>query len=301
MAPIRRVATIQWHIKELAIEENHATACKYIRDAAAEGAELAVLPEYHLSGWVPNDPLWAVQAGEAAKYLAQYQALAKELKICLVPGTIIEKQADLFYNTAYFISNDGSVLGSYRKKNIWHPERPHLTSSGQERHAAIDTPIGRVGMLICWDLAFPEAFRELIADGADIVIIPTFCKPFFCPAACLLILIATGTPRDASDDALRHNPESEALFLNSTLTARCYENTCGIIFVNAAGPQKDFLGMSQVALPIVGPVSKMGSEEGMRVVDMDLGLLDIAEQNYKVRQDLAKEDWHYVYRHTASQ
>lgn len=68
------------------------------------------------------------------------------------------------------------MLASYRKKNIWHPERPHLTSSGLERHTAVDTPIGRVGMLICWDLAFPEAFRELIADGAEIIILPTFCE-----------------------------------------------------------------------------------------------------------------------------
>lgn len=136
---------------------------------------------YHLSGMVPNDPRWAIQAADSAKYLANYQALAKELKICIVPGTIIEKQegpngTPIFYNTAYFISNDGSILGSYIKKNIWHPERPHLTSSGLDRHVAIDTPIGRVGMLICWDLAFPEAFRELIADGADIVIIPTYCE-----------------------------------------------------------------------------------------------------------------------------
>ncbi|GLI81758.1 hypothetical protein PoHVEF18_010147 [Penicillium ochrochloron] len=289
MAPIRRVATIQWHIKDLAIEENHETARKYIRQAAADGAELAVLPEYHLSGWVPNDPRWAEQAGEATKYLGNYQSLAKELKICIVPGTIIEKHVGpdedtLFYNTAYFISNDGTILGSYRKKNIWHPERPHLTSSGQERHEAIDTPIGRVGMLICWDLAFPEAFRELIADGADIVIIPTFW-----------------TPHDASPEALHHNPDSEALFLASTITSRCFENTCGIIFVNATGPKENFLGMSQVALPIVGPVAKMGTEEGICVVDMDLGLLDIAEKNYKVRQDIGKEGWHYLYRHSSLQ
>ena len=130
---------------------------------------------------VPNDPRWAIQAGESAKYLSNYQALAKELKICIVPGTIMEKhegpeQNTVFYNTAYFISNDGSILSSYVKKNIWHPERPHLTSSGLDPHVAFDTPIGRVGMLICWDLAFPEAFRELIADGADIVIIPTYCE-----------------------------------------------------------------------------------------------------------------------------
>lgn len=134
-----------------------------------------------MSAWAPEDPRWAQQAGDSAKYLANYQALAKELNICIVPGTIIEKEAGpdqsiRFYNTAYFISNTGDVLGNYRKKNIWHPERPTLTSSGQEKHVAFDTPIGRVGMLICWDLAFPEAFRELIAGGAEIVIIPTFCE-----------------------------------------------------------------------------------------------------------------------------
>lgn len=146
---------------------------------------------------VPDDPLWAIQAGESPKYLANYQALAKDLKICLVPGTIIEKHSGpnnttLFYNVAYFISNDGSILASYRKKNIWHPERPHLTSSALEHHVAIDTPIGRVGMLICWDLAFPEAFRELIADGAQIVIVPTYCELQFihltstCPSQLIL-------------------------------------------------------------------------------------------------------------------
>ncbi|KAJ5134800.1 hypothetical protein N7526_006165 [Penicillium atrosanguineum] len=282
MTPTRRVAIIQWHIKvqrlgpqvfiydahatnhlhmqDVAIEDNHAAACKYIRDAASQGAELAVLPEYHLSGFTPTDPRWAIQAADSAKYLSAYQALAKELKICLVPGTIIEKE---------------------ESKNIWHPERPTLASSGLDAHVAIDTPIGRVGMLICWDLAFPEAFRELIADGADIVIIPTYW-----------------TPHDASVEARAFNSDVEALFLDSTLTARCFENTCAVIFANAAGPAEDFLGLSQVTLPLVGPVVKMGNEEGVRVVDMDLGILDVAERNYKVRQDLKKEDWHYVYRHS---
>lgn len=84
------------------------------------------------------------------------------------------------------------------------------------------------------------------------------------------------------------------------MTARCFENTCGIIFANGAGPGEDFLGLSQVTLPLVGPIAKMGNEEGVRVVDMDLGILDVAERNYKVRQDLKKDDWHYVYRHTVT-
>jgi predicted amidohydrolase len=84
-----------------------------------------------------------------------------------------KNNADLL-PVAYFISNDGSILSSYQKKNLWHPERPHLTSSKHTPHVAFDTPLGKVGMLICWDLAFPEAFRELIAGGAKTIIIPTF-------------------------------------------------------------------------------------------------------------------------------
>lgn len=127
-----------------------------------------------------------VQAGEFQKYLQWYQALAKELNICLVPGTLLErhvvrtKETDgeqvRLYNTAYFIDNNGQILGSYRKKNVWHPEREYLTSSRHGPHEVIDTPIGKVGMLICWDLAFPEAFRELIAQEAQVILMPVFCE-----------------------------------------------------------------------------------------------------------------------------
>lgn len=86
-----------------------------------------------------------------------------------------ESENYILYNTAYFISNDGSILGTYRKKNIWHPERAYLTSSTTDPHEVFDTPIGKVGLLICWDIAFPEAFRELIAHGAEIVVVPTYC------------------------------------------------------------------------------------------------------------------------------
>jgi hypothetical protein len=66
-------------------------------------------------------------------------------------------------------------------------------------------------MLICWDLAFPEAFRELIANGAKIIITPTFW-----------------TLNDCNPAGLALNPSSEALFLDSMLTSRAFENTCGM-------------------------------------------------------------------------
>jgi predicted amidohydrolase len=69
----------------------------------------------------------------------------------------------------YFIDHHGAITGKYIKKNLWGPERNHLTGSGRDVHEVFDTPIGKVGLLICWDLAFPEAFRELIANGAKIM------------------------------------------------------------------------------------------------------------------------------------
>lgn len=72
-----------------------------------------------------------------------------------------------------------------------------------------------------------------------------------------------------------------------------------IIFANAGGPPgHGYAGLSQVTVPFIGPITKLGSSgEGVIMVDLDLGILDIAEDNYRIRADLARHDWHYDYRH----
>jgi len=219
------------------LEHNFNKAANFIRSAAAQGAELAVLPEYHLTNWLPKDPGFVGLCDEWETYLRKYRDLAKECGICekkirlfgvkfydmvlisrtgIVPGTIVEShrdattEADKLLNVCYFIDHEGNIAGKYIKKNLWGPERDHLTGSGRDEHEVFDTPIGKVGMLICWDLAFPEAFRELIANGAKIIIIPTFWML-----------------KDCNEAGLKQNPSAEALFLDSMLTARAFENTCG--------------------------------------------------------------------------
>ncbi|KAF3015876.1 hypothetical protein E8E14_008742 [Neopestalotiopsis sp. 37M] len=291
MAPVVKVALVQLNPKYIyqavAPAENFAKAESFIRDAASNGAQLAVLPEYHLTSWVPDDPKFKQSCSEAMPYLSKYQDLAKELKICIVPGTIVEAVTEggdeSLLNVAYFISSDGTIAGRYQKKNLWHPERHHLVSSAHEPHAAFDTPLGRVGMLVCWDLAFPEGFRELISDGADLIVVPSFW-----------------TMKDVSDEAYELNPEGEGLFLNSTVVTRAFENTCAVVFVNAGGPAEkgektNYAGLSQVAAPHVGAITRMGRAEGMKLVDLDMNILKIGESNYKVREDMRTEGWHYEY------
>lgn len=257
------------------------------------------MPEYHLTGWLPEDSEFQKIAARSNIYLTLYQQLAKECKIHIVPGTIVTMAASdqngnggALLNKTYFISSDGEILGEYTKCNLWHPERTHLTSApdfarasmeqkntSEEHHSVIDTPIGPVGLLICYDLAFPESFRALVRAGAKIIIIPTYTKS-----------------DDMSESARAYNRAGEELFVRSALVSRAFENTCCIVFCNVGGPkEEDFMGLSQVVLPLVGsvPGGFEDSSEGVRVVEVNLEVLDVAESNYKIRKDLARLDFHY--------
>ncbi|KDN72023.1 putative nuclear membrane fusion protein Kar5 [Colletotrichum sublineola] len=301
MADRFKIALIQMHPKVVAPEENFAKAELYIRSAASQGCSLAVLPEYHLTSWVPDHPQFVPSCAQSGVYLEKYRALARDLGISIVPGTIIELDGeegddDLdLLNVAYFIGPDGGVLGQYTKKNLWHNERPHLTK-GPEPHGAFDTPLGRAGMLVCWDLAFPEAFRELIRDGARIIVCPAFW-------------LADEYKRKGGEGGAQVvNRDSERVFLENVMVARAFENTAAVVLVNAGGPvggggvevreggtRVRYCGVSQVAMPLIGPQGKLGAEEAMEVVEVDLGLLDVAEGAYKVREDMKNEGWHYGY------
>lgn len=282
----------------MAPEENYAKAESFIRRAADEGAEIAILPEYHLSSWIPDhDKLYAI-AQQTPRYLDKYCSLAKELGICIVPGTLLSVPKDevedrRLLNISYFIGPEGTVLGQYQKRNLWHPEKPILAPSpSPEPHKAFDTPLGRVGLLICWDLTFPEAMRALVADGAIIIIIPS----------CWL-------RADSVDAALGVNPDLSILYLDTLCIARAFENTAAVLYVNAGGAGegdadgiplgkdamgREYAGVSQAALPIRGSLGRLETgQEGMSIVDIDLRIRDVAESIYKSREDMALRGWVY--------
>lgn len=97
-------------------EKNFEKAANYIRSAAKQNATLAVLPEYHLNNWLPKDPKFKEACSHWQKYLQRYQDLAKECNINIVPGTIVElhdegTESERLLNVAYFISNEGEIVG----------------------------------------------------------------------------------------------------------------------------------------------------------------------------------------------
>jgi predicted amidohydrolase len=124
--PKYKVALIQLYPKPMQLEQNFQKAATFIATAASRRVHLAVLPEYHLTNWVPEDPKFAGLCGQWQTYLEKYRDLARKHNICIVPGTIVERHAEKgdseeerLVNVAYFIDNKGEVLGSYQKKNLW--------------------------------------------------------------------------------------------------------------------------------------------------------------------------------------
>ncbi|RPA96448.1 carbon-nitrogen hydrolase [Choiromyces venosus 120613-1] len=276
-----KCAVIQLHPKRMQLEDNFNRSRDFIRKAAEAGAQLAVLPEYFLTSWAPEDPGFA-DAHADRVYLSRFCELAKECDINIVPGTFVEKHVedgkDMLYNVAYFISNDGEILGSYTKKNLWHTEKAHLETSGNNPHTVIDTPLGKVGLLICWDLAFPEAFRALIIQGAKIIIIPSFW-----------------TLLDLTESAFQRNPRSEAIYLESIVVSRAFENTSCIAFANVGGRgESGFAGLSKITMPLMGDIAKAeGTHEQMIIGEVDMEILQDAEDSYKVREDISRPGFHY--------
>lgn len=124
MPPVHKVAVVQLYPKPFQVEENYKKAESFIRTAASQGASLAVLPEYHLTSWVPKDPKFVSLCKNWREYLERYRNLARECNICIVPGTIVEYHeeggADNLYNVAYFINGSGDIIGKYIKKNLWY-------------------------------------------------------------------------------------------------------------------------------------------------------------------------------------
>lgn len=157
-------------------ETNLQHSAREIRAAAAEGAELILLQELHGSVYFcqTEDPARFEQAepipGPTTHALAE---LARELGIVIV-GSVFERRAPgLYHNTAVALEKDGSIAGIYRKMHI--PDDPgyyekYYFTPGDLGFTPIDTSVGRLGVLVCWDQWYPEAARLMALAGAEILL-----------------------------------------------------------------------------------------------------------------------------------
>ncbi|NCB67570.1 MAG: carbon-nitrogen hydrolase [Bacteroidia bacterium] len=159
--------------------ENVAKLESNIRKAAAEGAELIVLQELHngLYFCQTEDTNVFEQAetipGPSTESFGQ---LAAELGVVIVLSLFEKRAAGLYHNTAVVLEKDGSIAGKYRKMHI--PDDPayyekFYFTPGDLGFEPIQTSVGKLGVLVCWDQWYPEAARLMAMAGAELLIYPT--------------------------------------------------------------------------------------------------------------------------------
>jgi len=236
-----------------------------IRQAAQQGAQLVVCQELHTSAYfcqiedVTRHDLAEPIPGPSTDH---FGALAQALGVVLVISLFERRAAGLSHNTAVVLERDGQIAGTYRKMHI--PDDPGFTEKfyfapGDQGFEPIQTSLGRLGVLVCWDQWYPEAARLMALAGAELLIYPT----------------AIGwSPEDAGDEQARQRDawitvqRGHAIANGLPLVA---VNRCGIETEPGAKGGISFWGSSFGCGP-QGELLAMAStgQEEVLLVDLDL-------------------------------
>ncbi len=236
-----------------------------IRKAAEQGAELIVLQELHNGLYFCQTE--DVQIFDQAESIPgpsteEFGALAKELGIVLVLSLFERRAAGLYHNTSVVLEKDGTIAGKYRKMHI--PDDPayyekFYFTPGDLGFEPIETSVGTLGVLVCWDQWYPEAARMMALAGAEVLIYPT----------------AIGF--ESSDDPSEQQRQSDAWQL--VQRGHAVANGLPVVTVNRVGYEEDpsgqtngirFWGRSFVAGPQGELLTEFGQEEEVRVIEVNL-------------------------------
>lgn len=173
-----QVGIIQQH-NTANTEDNRRRLSDKIEALARRGAQLIVNQELHDTLYfcqTENVDLCDLAIGIDDPVLKRYSELAAKHKVVIVTSVFERRAPGLYHNTAVVFDSDGSVAGKYRKMHI--PDDPayyekFYFTPGDLGFKPIDTSVGRLGVLVCWDQWYPEAARIMALSGAEILIYPT--------------------------------------------------------------------------------------------------------------------------------
>lgn len=263
------------------IEANIAKLTENIRKCAASGAELVVLQELHNSVYfcqTEDASLCDLAETIPGPSTERFGAIARELGIVLVLSLFERRAPGLYHNTAVVIEKDGSIAGKYRKMHI--PDDPcfyekFYFTPGDLGFRPIQTSVGSLGVLVCWDQWYPEAARLMALNGAQLLIYPT----------------AIGGVGTDSKEEQQTQRQAWQLVQRGHSVA----NGVPVVTVNRVGHEDDpsgntigldFWGYSFATGPQGEILAQFGTdEEGVKVVDIDLERTEYVRRGWPFLRD----------------
>ena len=245
-------------------EKNLKKTIKSIEKASLKGSELVVLQELHQNEYFcqSEDVKFFSYAENFKEDVKFWSKIAKKYEIVLVTSLFEKRTAGLYHNTAVVFDKDGTVAGKYRKMHI--PDDPGFYEKfyftpGDLGFEPIETSIGKLGVLVCWDQWYPEAARAMILKGAELLIYPT----------------AIGWFEEDSEEEKQRQVESWITIQRSHAIA----NGVPVISCNRVGFEKDrsgvmdgihFWGNSFVCDPQGSILAQAGEKEKILYADIDM-------------------------------
>lgn len=223
-------------------EEAWEEASSRVGEAVAAGADLVLLPEMWIPGYFAFDS-YDSAADSTDDLLGRLSDLAARHAIHLHGGSTVLRRDGRLYNTSTLFGPDGSALGEYSKIHLfgYGSREPEVLTPG-DSVTVVQTDIGRVGMAVCYDLRFPELFREMTDRGAE------------------MILVASAWP----------HPRVDAW--TTLARARAIENQVFLVAANGVGPTvsgPSLCGASGIYDPWGVPVARAGDDPGVITTGID--------------------------------
>lgn len=233
---------IQFNVKQGDVDANLAYVRTALKRAADQGAQLVVLPEMWSSGFAYKQ--LNELALRTATIVDELLELSRQLKL-VICGSMPEPNGDKVFNTASVIDN-GRLVGFYRKIHLFSLLGEDRAFSGGDQWLLADTSIGKIGVIICYDLRFPELSRCLALAGAQVICVPA------------------------------QWPKPREEHWRTLLRARAIENQLFVVSANACGlvGKLDFFGMSMIINPKGEVLAEAGEEEREIIAMLDMRVMD---------------------------
>ena len=245
-----KIAAVQMAPKIMANSDNLDKVLLLAREAASNNADLIVFPECALTGYVFASREEAIPFMETVPgpSVDKVTACCEELGVYIIVG-LLEIDADNCFNTAVLIGPQG-LIGKYRKNHLPFLGVDRFLDHGDKPFQVYKTPIGNIGIHICYDCTFPESARVMTLLGADILVLPT------------------------------NWPEGREKIPKFVINTRAYENRVHFVAVNRVGTERGgrFIGDSKI-VNAVGDTLAQASGDGEEIIYAEVSLEEARQKH----------------------
>ena len=253
-----KVSVVQMNMRSLAGKENFDRAEALIRRAARETApDVILLPETWNTGFFPRENLESLCDRDGERVKKEIGGLAKEFRTNIVAGSAANVKNGKIYNTAYVFDRDGNTVAEYDKTHLFTPMGEHEFFEKGSRAVRFELDGKKCGLLICYDIRFPELTRTMTVHGVDFLFV------------------------------VSQWPTARVTHLEALVTARAIENQTFAICCNSCGTAGDtvFAGHSRIIDPWGETIASAESEETIITADCDESILDGIRRSINVFAD----------------